>query len=191
MAALINCQIASIVPPILTCLVGRHLGSSPDPLVSYELRRLAASVLSSVSKKYSKSSHMLKPRLARTCLKHFLDPTKPLGANYGGIIGLQAIGGPEIVRALIVPNLKDYEDLVREAIDAMDETKRNEGEMVIKALLAALLSLEDEIIGTVNGLVNGHAGEMKKELGVKIGDLFAERVLDLGKPKLVKAIMEC
>lgn len=134
---------------------------------------------------------MLKPRLARTCLKHFLDPNKPLGANYGGIIGLQAIGGPEIVRALIVPNLKEYEELVKDAIDAMDEGKRNEGEMVIRALLEALVSLEEESVGAVNGFANGHASEMRKELGNKIGDLFAERVLELGKPRLVKAIMEC
>ena len=134
---------------------------------------------------------MLKPRLARTCLKHFLDPNKPLGANYGGIIGLQAIGGPEIVRALIVPNLKEYEELVKDAIDAMDDGKRSEGEMVIRALLEALVSLEEESVGAVNGFANGHASEMRKELGNKIGDLFAERVLELGKPRLVKAIMEC
>ena len=134
---------------------------------------------------------MLKPRLARTCLKHFLDPTKPLGANYGGIIGLQAIGGPEIVRALVVPNLKEYEELVKDAIDAMDEGKRNEGEMVISAILEALILLEEESVGAANGFANGHAAEKKRELSEKIGDLFAERVLELGKPRLVKAIMEC
>ena len=146
-------------------------------------------MLSSITRKYSKSSHMLKPRLARTCLKHFLDPTKPLGANYGGIIGLQAIGGPEIVRALIVPNLREYEELVKDTTD--DETKKVEGEMIIKALLEALVSLEEESVGAVNGFANGHAAEIRKELGDKIGDLFAERVLELGKPRLVKAIMEC
>ena len=95
------------------------------------------------------------------------------------------------MRALIVPNLKEYEELVRDAIDAMDEGKRNEGEMVIKVLLEALVSLEEESVGAVNGLANGHAAEMKKELSEKIGDLFAERVLELGKPRLVRAVMEC
>ena len=134
---------------------------------------------------------MLKPRLARTCLKHFLDPMKALGANYGGIIGLQAIGGPETVRALIVPNLKTYEDHVRDAIDAMDEGKRSEGEMVVRVLLEALVSLEEDSIGAVNGFANGHAAETKKDLSEKIGDLFADRVMELGKPKLVRAILEC
>lgn len=104
---------------------------------------------------------------------------------------MQAIGGPEIVRALIVPNLKEYEELVKDASDAMDEGKKHEGEMIIKALLEALVLLEEDSIGAINGFANGHAAEMRKELGDKIGDLFAERVLELGKPRLVKAIMEC
>ena len=95
------------------------------------------------------------------------------------------------MRALIVPNLREYEDLVKDAIDAMDEGKRNEGEMVIKALLEALLSLEEESVGAVNGFANGHSVEWKKELGDKVGDLFAERVLELEKPRLVKAILDC
>ncbi|KAL8958881.1 MAG: hypothetical protein Q9183_005752, partial [Haloplaca sp. 2 TL-2023] len=70
--------IASVIPPVLTCLVGRHLGSSPDRLAHFELRNISAALLGSICKKYAKSSHTLKPRLARTCLKHFLDPTKPL-----------------------------------------------------------------------------------------------------------------
>ncbi|KAL2040652.1 hypothetical protein N7G274_006631 [Stereocaulon virgatum] len=181
--------IAPLVPPILTCLVGRHLGRDGDALAHYPLRRLAASVISAVTRKYSKSSHMLKPRLARTCLKHFLDPSKPLGTNFGGIIGLQAIGGVEIVRALIVPNLKEYGSMMSEVLD--DENRKVEGDMVVGALVEALLSLEADTVGAVNGMANGHAGEMKNAVAEKIGNLFAEKVMETGNPKLVKAILEC
>lgn len=187
----ITLQIASLVPSILTCLIGRHLGTSADPLAHYRLRRLSASLISSIAKRYGKSSPMLKPRLARTCLKHFLDPSKPIGSSYGGIIGLQAIGGAEIVRALIVPNLKEYEVLVREAVDAMDDNKRKEGEITIEAIMEALLSLESETVGAVNGFADGHATEMKHKLDEKIGSIFADRILETRKPRLFKAIMEC
>jgi len=180
-----------MVPPILTCLIGKRLGSDSDHLAFYALRRLSASVLSSVSKKYSKSSQTLKPRLARTCLKAFLDPTKPLGANYGGLIGLRAIGGPEVIRALIVPNLKEYEGLVKEALDAPEETKRVEAAMILEALMQALSSLEEDTVGMANGMANGHAAELRKEVSEKVGDLLAEKVMNLGSPRLVKAIMEC
>jgi len=180
-----------MVPPILTCLIGKRLGLDSDCLASYSLRRSSASVLSSVSKKYSKSSQSLKPRLARTCLKAFLDPTKPLGSNYGGVIGLRAIGGPEVVRALILPNLKEYEGLIKEALDAPEDTRRTEGEMIQEALMQALMSLEEDTVGMVNGMANGHAAELRKEVAEKVGDLLAEKVMDLGSPRLIKAIVEC
>ncbi len=177
---------------MLTCLVGKRLGTSQDPLAPYPLRRLAASVTSSITKKYSNSSHMLKPRLARTCLKNFLDPSKTVLTHYGAIIGLQAIGGPELVRALIVPNLKEYESYLMEAVeDTEGSSNQKGGEMVIEALLEALMSLEADTVGTVSSMANGHAEEMRKEVAQKIGDLLAGRVMELGRPKLVKAILGC
>ena len=171
--------------------MGRHLGNSADPLSHYPLRRHAASLLASIAKEYGKTSHTLKPRLVRTCLKYFLDPTKPLGSNYGGIVGLEKIGGPEVIRALVVPNLKEYESLLREATDSMDETKRKEGDMLIEALMETLLKLEGESTGALNGFANGHAIEMKAGLSEKIGPLLAERVLESARPRALKAIMEC
>ena len=184
-------QIASLVPPILTCLIGRNLGTSSDPLASYPLRRTAASLLKLITKRYGKSSQMLKPRLARTCLKYFLDPTKPLGSQYGGIIGLQAVGGTEVVRGLVVPNLKEYETIIKDAHEGIEEGKRKEAEMVFGVLMEALVSLEGESVGTLNGFTNGHAAESRIALEEKIGPLFAEKIVELGRPKIIKAIMEC
>ncbi|MCJ1302163.1 hypothetical protein MMC08_004966 [Hypocenomyce scalaris] len=181
--------IASIVPPILTCLIGRHLGSPTGPVSHYPLRNLSASLLGLICKKYVKSSHTLKPRLARTCLKHFLDPTKPLGAHYGAIIGLQAIGGPEVVRALILPNLRDYEGVVRDEIEG-EGPKKAEAEMVIGAILTALGTLEEDGVRLTNGQTAKAGEEMRAKIVEKIGELFGSRVADLGRPRLVRAILE-
>ena len=172
----------------MTCLVGRRLGSDQDQLAHYPLRNLAASLLGLVSRKYAKSSHTLKPRLARTCLKHFLDPTIPLGANYGAIIGLQAIGGPEVVRALILPNLKEYEVLIREPIED-DLPNKADAEMVVGALLGALRSLEEEGVSLTNGFVNGDSEEIRARLSAKVGELIGSRILGLGRPQLVKTVL--
>ncbi len=183
--------IASLIPPILTCLIGRHLGSSSSDLpASSPIRQLAASLLGLVAKKYAKSSHTLRPRLARTCLKHFLDPTKSLGSNYGGVIGLQAIGGTEVVRALIVPNLREYGELLREALEGNDEGKRKDAEIVLGALVEAVKGLEGDSLGLSNGFSTGDAEETRRKLNEKVGSLLAERFLELGRPKLLKAILE-
>lgn len=134
---------------------------------------------------------MLKPRLARTCLKNFLDPSKAAPTHYGAILGLQAIGGPELVRALILPNLKEYEAYLTDAIDETEGSSNPKGgEMVIEALVEALMSLEDDTVGAVNGMANGHAEEARKEVAEKIGDLLAARIMELGRPRLAKAILE-
>ena len=182
-------QVASLVPPVLTCLVSRRLGSDQHPLAQYELRNLAASLLGSVAKKYSKSSHMLKPRLARSFLKHFLDPTKTLGANYGGIVGLQAIGGSELVRNLILHNLREFESLIREPIEE-DQANKAEAEMVAGALMKALHILEKDSVVMMNGNSLGNRDEVKAELEAKIGGLLTGKVLELDNPRLVKSILQ-
>ncbi|KAI4201385.1 MAG: hypothetical protein LQ350_003304 [Teloschistes chrysophthalmus] len=182
--------IASVVPPVLTCLVGRRLGSSPDPLSHLPLRNIAAALLGSICKKYGKSSHTLKPRLARTCLKHFLDPTKPLGANYGGIIGLQAVGGSEVVRALILPNVKEYESLLREPWLDESSPKHAEADAVLTALVAALQALEDDSLGLMNGHANVPDEEQRRRLEEKVGSLVAERVFLMNRPRFVRAILD-
>ena len=96
-----------------------------------------------------------------------------------------------MIRALVVPNLKDYDSLLRENMDSMDELKKKEGEMLVDALTEALLTLEGEIGGAVNGYANGHAAEMKASLSEKIGPLLAERLLNSGGPKVLKAVLEC
>lgn len=186
---LVDPYVASIIPPVLTCLVGRHLGSSLDPLSHHSLRNIAAALLGSLCKKYAKSSRTLKPRLARTCLKHFLDPTKPLGSNYGGIIGLQAIGGTEVVRALILPNVKDYESLIREPLEDEGSPKQAEAEAVLTALVGALQTLEEDSVNGMNGLTNGKAGSDSQNLAAKVGQLVAGRVLAMDRPQFVKALL--
>ena len=187
---LMDPYVGPIVPPVLTCLVGRRLGSSTDPLAHYPLRNTAAALLGSICKRFAKSSRILKPRLARSCLKHFLDPTKPLGANYGGIIGLQAVGGTEVVRALILPNVKEYESLIREPLEDEGSPKNAEAEAVLTALVWVLQTLEDETPDTTIALQNGDADAQRGRLEEKIGPLLAGRILAMGRPKFVKTLLE-
>lgn len=183
--------ISEFIAPILTCVIGRHLGPSPsDLLVTYHLRQLAASLIGLIAKRYAQSMPTLRPRFARACLKAFLDPTKPLCTNYGGIIGLQAVGNPALVRETVVPNLSEYGELLRESLEGADEVKRKEAEMVLGALLDSTKTLEGDSIGISNGFSAGDAETMSEKLKDKVGTLFAERILELGRPKLVKAILE-
>ncbi len=118
-----------------------------------------------------------------------LDPSKPLSVNYGGIIGLQATGGPEVVRVLILPNLKEYEVLITDAMEE-GELRRKEAEMMVSALISALQSLEQESTGLKNGIANGDAEGMRSNLRDKVGPVIAEKAWTLGGLGLARAILE-
>lgn len=181
-------QVASLVPPVLTCLIGRQLGGNADLSEQFALRDLAGSLLGLIAKKYSPSSHTLKPRLARSCLKNFLDPGKPFGTHYGAIVGLHAIGGPEVVRALILPNLKTYEKLLRDGI-AEDGPRRPEAERVLGALLAVLSTLQEGRMRLANGHTAVVTGELKERLSERVGELIASRIAEAGQVQLAHAIL--
>lgn len=194
--------VASMIPPVLTCLTGRNLGSGananittagtngtgPNPMDHFELRDLAAALLKHLCSKYGKFSHNLKPRLARSCLKTFLDPRKTLGAHYGAILGFKAVGGGEVVRSLVIPNLKEYEEVLRGPASGLEgEQKKAEAEMVIRAIEQAL----ETILDTDVPMMNGHAeddGALKEQLAAKIGETLADRIVD--NHRLAKAVLD-
>lgn len=180
--------IASLVPPVLTCLISPRLGSSPNRLEHYPLRSLAASLLGLIANKFAEASHSLKPRLARTCLKHFLDPNKPFAVHYGAILGLQAIGGRESVRVLIMPNLREYGKLLQEAIEGNTSAKAD-AEMAVGAVLGILEKLEE---GRPPSLTNGYSVNVQEnsKLVEKVGEFLSSRIIQMGRPHLVQAVLE-
>jgi transcription initiation factor TFIID subunit 6 len=182
--------IPSLIPSILTCLVGRRLGP-PNNTEHFGVRRLAASLLSHICKRYGPSSANLKPRLARSCLRALLEPKKPYGVYYGALYGLKAVGGAEVVRKLVVPNLKDFSELIEDGAGVEAGSNRaEEREEVIKAVVDALGSLLEEEVDT---MMNGHSEDgLRTKLTDKIGEMLAERILAGGEAgeKLAKAVVD-
>ncbi|OOQ85578.1 Transcription initiation factor TFIID subunit 6 [Penicillium brasilianum] len=180
--------IASLVPSILTCLVGRQLGGASDLSEQFALRDLAASLLGLIAKKFSHSSHMLKPRLVRSCLKSFLDPSKPFGAHYGAVIGLQAVGGAEVVRVLVIPNLSDYSKLLSDGLE--DAARRPAAERVLLALLGVLASLRDAHPSLANGHPATVSDDLRSQLTEKVGGLIAGKIVEANEVQLARLIVE-
>ena len=104
-----------LMPPIITCLVGKKLWTKPTE-DHWELRERAASIISIICEKYSESYANLKPRISKTLLHAFLDPSKPLSTHYGGIVGLAALG-PYTVQVLVIPNVSAYMKMLQPELD--------------------------------------------------------------------------
>lgn len=180
--------VAPIIPSVLTCLIGKHLGSTAvnGPLAHFALRDFSASLLSSITKKYGHSSTSLKPRIARSCLKDFLDSHKPFGTHYGAILGLQGIAGAAGIRTLVLPNLKAYDLVLKPGL--ADDQKKEQAERVVHALLGALSQLEHDSANASNGHPEGQA--LKEKLVDVVGEVLGGRIFEAGRPGLVSAVLE-
>lgn len=129
---------------------------------------------------------MLKPRLVRSCLKTFLDPSKPFGAHYGAILGLQSVGGSDVVRVLVIPNLGEYSKLLSDGLD--DPARRSAAERVLSALLVVLVSLRSN----TQSLTNGHTvtDDVRSKLAEKVGEILAAKIVEAGEVQLAHIILE-
>jgi transcription initiation factor TFIID subunit 6 len=176
----IDPYVAALVPPVLTCLIGRRLGpeGSENLAEQYKLRDIAASLIGQMASKYGSSSIQLRPRLARTCLKIFLDPSRTLNEHYGAITGILAIGGADGVRSLILPNIKAYEYVITKA-----ENERGQDDLEVIMVIAAVMAAVESIGGATAalGLMNGanstgdETAQIKEYLGPLIGSRIAAK----------------
>ncbi|KAK3032452.1 hypothetical protein RJ639_037265 [Escallonia herrerae] len=125
-----------LMPPVMTCLVAKRLGSKFSDN-HWELRNFAAKLVASICKRFGHVYHTLQPRVTRTLLHSFLDPTKALPQHYGAIQGLAALG-PSVVRLLVLPNFEPYLQLLEPELQVEKQTnatKRHEAWRVYGALL--------------------------------------------------------
>jgi transcription initiation factor TFIID subunit 6 len=192
---------SALSAPVLTCLMSRKLGGgsggSADDAGSdtlreqYNLRELAASLLEMVARKYGATNALLRPKLTRTCLKHFLDPTRPPAVLFGAIRGVAASGGPEAVRVLVLPNMKSFDGAVLQPLRDRGEAHAMELEMLVGGIMKAVETLVGgsgiPVANGVNGVDLSREGEQVVEF---LGPIIGQRVARLGNHALNRAILE-
>ncbi|CAI6295080.1 unnamed protein product [Periconia digitata] len=198
-----------MVSPVLTCCTGKHVGPSShaapsnassetlngnnlnghrfSPHQHFQIRELAASLLHKICRNYASSNQSLKARIARICLKYFLDPNKTLGTHYGALQALRLITGREGTMMLIMPNLRIYDEVLKEAM--ADESKKPDADRVLAEILYGLDELARSRISTrANGVVD-LVGQ-RQSLTEKVGEVVAERIIASDRTAVAQVIME-
>lgn len=180
--------------PVLTCLLSRRLGSEDGPEAAkeqYKLREFSATLVGELARRYSASNPLLRPKLTRTCLKHFLDATKPPAVLYGAICGMAAAGGPEAVRLIALKTIKSVSDAVLAPLKEKPEAKLDL-EMLTGGIVSAISQISKDALPIANGgTANGEVSEAERaELNEFLGDIVGRRVAALGNPQLVKKVLE-
>jgi transcription initiation factor TFIID subunit 6 len=188
--------VGALIPSILTCLLAKSLGSPSDnPAATFAVRDVAAGLIVDVAKHHSHSSSTLKPRLARTLLRAFLDPNRSLGAHYGALLGLNGLIGSDGIRVAVLPNLKVYDALLEEVMSSEDNMKRTEAQMVVLALLRVMgLVARDTLVGRkdmMNGTSSPAVSDEVRELLVeRIGGVLGNKVADSNDPLMIRLAIQ-
>ncbi|CAJ1964023.1 unnamed protein product [Sphenostylis stenocarpa] len=135
----IELYLHQLMPPVITCIVAKRMGNrlSDD---HWELRNFSANLVASICLRFGHIYHNLQPRVTKTFLHSFLDPTKALPQHYGAIKGIEALGS-RLIRLLILPNLEPYLHLLEPEMQPekqKNEMKRHEAWQVYGALLGAV-----------------------------------------------------
>lgn len=94
------------------------------------------------------------------------------------------------MRILIVPNLKEYEGLIREEITS-NGTRQAEAEKMVAAIFNVLGTLIDDGLPLMNGHTDEGAAEMRMKLTESVGDIVGNRIADSGHIQLAKAVLDC
>ncbi|KAJ3039335.1 Transcription initiation factor TFIID subunit 6 [Rhizophlyctis rosea] len=97
-----------LIPTIITCTISRRLSLHPTE-DHHALRRYASALISHICHKYAVAYPSLQPRITKTLLRAFLDPTKGLATRVGALVGLGGLG-EQVVEALVRPNLRAFGD---------------------------------------------------------------------------------
>lgn len=177
--------------PVLTCMMGMKLGSDDgiDALKEqYELREYSTNVLGKLAKKFSKSNTQLRAKLTRTCLKCFLDPSKPAAVQFGAVGGLSAAGGPQAVRVVLLPTLKPFDELILSKL--VDKVSQMEFDMLVNAIVKATQTVEKNEIDMMNSADNTVGENAAAELTEFLGPTIGRAVFSLQNGMLNKQVLD-
>ncbi|EAL45013.1 TFIID transcription factor subunit, putative [Entamoeba histolytica HM-1:IMSS-B] len=124
-----------LFPVILTLVVTKQIGTN-----SYDnhwnIRVQAAAIVKKLRDRYSEKYGRLHARLLQTYLQAITDATKPLTTQYGGIVGITAMG-PRAVYHLLVPAMKSLKERYLGS--------SNECKMCLQALFDAAFMLAEKM----------------------------------------------
>ncbi|KAI5968897.1 taf6 [Candida theae] len=187
----------ALMPCILTLLLAKRIG----PIVkessdNYQealrnqlaVREFAAILLEHIIKTHGSSYSTLRPRVTRTLLRALLDSTKPVGTQYGALLGLKNLGN-EVLKLVLVGNLKIWYKSVIETNQSQFER-----EILINTVLEILRKLSvklDHVRSDGDAMdvdvdVDGSIGlseEIKEKLKQRIGEPLADLVLEQSDAK--------
>lgn len=176
----------ALMPCVLTLLLAKRIGPVvKESTENYQetlrnqlaVREFAAILLEHIIKVHGSSYSTLRPRVTRTLLRALLDSTKPVGTQYGALLGLKNFGN-EVLKLVLVGNLKIWYKSVVE-----QNQSQFERDILINTVFDILRKLSVKLDTSASGDnmdvddESNLSDEIKDKLKQRIGEPLAELVL--------------
>lgn len=191
----------ALMPCILTLLLAKNIGpiqpsTDEEKNGHFHVRKLAASLLQKIIENYGSSYNTLKPRITRTLLRAFLSNTtrSSIGTQFGSIMGMKSLG-PEVIRIILVGNLRTWSTVVLENFEKESENRSILLDQVLDCL--SVLTKDGELLAGSNPrkhkldaketdanektepAANSElTSEMRQKLIDRVGDLVANKIIE-------------
>eukprot|EP00045_Choanoeca_perplexa_P011995 m.129151 g.129151 ORF g.129151 m.129151 type:complete len:498 (-) comp15844_c0_seq4:1173-2666(-) len=131
-----------LMPPLMTCIVGKHLCQDIAQEDHWSLRQEAAALVVSLCVKFNDRYPDLQTRVIKTMLGAFLNVKKPLSTQYGAVACLKAFG-PRVAVMYLVDQLQFFLHKVL-VVKAKDQLQAKSVAMVKQLLKDTCLELAKE-----------------------------------------------
>eukprot|EP00730_Choanoeca_flexa_P014863 TRINITY_DN6652_c0_g1_i1.p2 TRINITY_DN6652_c0_g1~~TRINITY_DN6652_c0_g1_i1.p2 ORF type:complete len:268 (+),score=56.96 TRINITY_DN6652_c0_g1_i1:903-1706(+) len=96
-----------LMPPLMTCIVGKHLCQDVTREDHWTLRKQAADLVVRLCTKFNDRYPDLQTRVIKTMITAFLNVKKPLSTQYGAVACLRAFG-PRVAVTYLIDQLQFF-----------------------------------------------------------------------------------
>lgn len=105
-----------------TCIVSKQLCGRPEHDNHWALRDFASRLMAQICKNYTTSTNNVQTRMTRLFSSALMGDKAPLSSAYGSIAGLAELGN-EVIKAFIIPRLKDVGARLEIGIEGVGQTQ--------------------------------------------------------------------
>lgn len=105
-----------LIPSVATCIVSRQLCTRPDVDNHWALRDFASRLMAQICKHFNTSTNNVQTRVTRMFSRALQNDKMPLASHYGAVSGLNELG-PEVVRAFVLPRMRQLGEKVRQCLE--------------------------------------------------------------------------
>ncbi|CAG7786505.1 unnamed protein product [Allacma fusca] len=129
-----------IIPSVATCIVSKQLCLRPEADNHWALRDFASRLMAQICRNYTTSINNIQARMTRIFSQALTQDKMFLSSVYGAIAGLGELG-PDVIKAFIIPKIKDIGTRLEFCIDGIGHTQADKtSASKIKALIIKLVA---------------------------------------------------